>query len=122
LDHLQICIAIAALAVHVPVEDWGAGGIVNWLSDEMKAHPEFIPGFLELLIVLPQVLIYSLSFLSKTDNLCYVIRNNVWSSFFFGKGAYVRRISCVRKGFYPFLFFKTKIRSSPEPCVRGKKN
>ncbi|ONM05799.1 Transportin MOS14 [Zea mays] len=50
----QICIAIAALAVHVPVEDWGAGGIVNWLSDEMKAHPEFIPGFLELLIVLPQ--------------------------------------------------------------------
>jgi len=55
LDHLQICIAIAALAVHVPVEDWGAGGIVNWLSDEMKAHPEFIPGFLELLIVLPQV-------------------------------------------------------------------
>ncbi|XP_008644787.1 transportin MOS14 isoform X3 [Zea mays] len=50
----QICIAIAALAVHVPVEDWGAGGIVNWLSDEMKTHPEFIPGFLELLIVLPQ--------------------------------------------------------------------
>ncbi|CAN6310792.1 unnamed protein product [Urochloa humidicola] len=50
----QICIAIAALAVHVPVEDWGAGGIVNWLSDEMKAHPEFITGFLELLIVLPQ--------------------------------------------------------------------
>ncbi|KAG2537503.1 transportin MOS14-like [Panicum virgatum] len=50
----QICIAIAALAVHIPVEDWGAGGIVNWLSDEMKAHPEFIPGFLELLIVLPQ--------------------------------------------------------------------
>ncbi|KAL6641081.1 hypothetical protein ACP70R_019262 [Stipagrostis hirtigluma subsp. patula] len=50
----QICIAIAALAVHVPVEDWGAGGIVNWLSDEMNAQPEFIPGFLELLIVLPQ--------------------------------------------------------------------
>ncbi|KAL6883266.1 hypothetical protein ACP4OV_010680 [Aristida adscensionis] len=50
----QICIAIAALAVHVPVEDWGAGGIVNWLSDEMNAQPEFIPGLLELLIVLPQ--------------------------------------------------------------------
>ncbi|KAK3157782.1 hypothetical protein QOZ80_2AG0127920 [Eleusine coracana subsp. coracana] len=50
----QICIAIAALAVHVPVEDWGAGGIVNWLIDEMKAQPEFIPGFLELLIILPQ--------------------------------------------------------------------
>jgi transportin-3 len=55
LHRLQICIAIAALAVHVSVEDWGAGGIVNWLSDEMKAQPEFIPGFLELLIILPQV-------------------------------------------------------------------
>ncbi|KAL5224275.1 hypothetical protein ABZP36_010914 [Zizania latifolia] len=50
----QICIAMAALAVHVPVEDWGGGGIVNWLSDEMKSQPEFIPSFLELLIVLPQ--------------------------------------------------------------------
>ncbi|KAM0892616.1 hypothetical protein ACQ4PT_025616 [Festuca glaucescens] len=50
----QICIAIAALAVHVPVEDWGGGGIVNWLGDEMQSQQEFIPGFLELLIVLPQ--------------------------------------------------------------------
>lgn len=121
MDHLQICIAIAALAVHVPVEDWGAGGIVNWLSDEMKAHPEFIPGFLELLIVLPQVLIYSLSFLSKTDTPM-LSKTLFGHPFFFGKGAYVRRISCVRKGFYPFLFFKTKIRSYPEPCVRGEKN
>jgi len=67
LYHLQICIAIAALAVHVPVEDWGAGGIVNWLSDEMKAHPEFIPGFLELLIVLPQVHRCSSFFFSSTN-------------------------------------------------------
>ena len=67
MDHLQICIAIAALAVHVPVEDWGAGGIVNWLSDEMKAHPEFIPGFLELLIVLPQVHRCSSFFFSSTN-------------------------------------------------------
>ncbi|VAH04317.1 unnamed protein product [Triticum turgidum subsp. durum] len=50
----QICIAIAALAVHVPVEDWGGGGIVNWLGDEMKSQQEFIPSFLELLIILPQ--------------------------------------------------------------------
>uniref|UniRef100_A0A0D9XKL7 Exportin-1/Importin-beta-like domain-containing protein n=1 Tax=Leersia perrieri TaxID=77586 RepID=A0A0D9XKL7_9ORYZ len=50
----QICIAMAALAVHVPVEDWGGGGIVNWLSDEMKSQQDFIPSFLELLIVLPQ--------------------------------------------------------------------
>lgn len=50
----QICIAVAGLAVHVSVEDWGCSDIVNWLSNEMKAHPEYIPSFLELLIVLPQ--------------------------------------------------------------------
>ncbi|XP_073000686.1 transportin MOS14 [Typha latifolia] len=50
----QICIAVAALAVHVSVEEWGGGGIVNWLSNEMKSHPEFIPSFLELLTILPQ--------------------------------------------------------------------
>ncbi|PPD92809.1 hypothetical protein GOBAR_DD10241 [Gossypium barbadense] len=50
----QISIAVAALAVHVPAEDWGDGGIVNWLRDGMNAHPEYIPGFLELLTVLPE--------------------------------------------------------------------
>ncbi|KAF3340567.1 transportin-3 isoform X1 [Carex littledalei] len=50
----QICIAIAALAVHVSVEDWGGGGVVNWLSVEMKSQPELLPSFLELLTVLPQ--------------------------------------------------------------------
>ncbi|KAE8124129.1 hypothetical protein FH972_019038 [Carpinus fangiana] len=50
----QISIAVAALAVYVPAEDWGDGGIVNWLRDEMKSHPEYIPGFLELLAVLPE--------------------------------------------------------------------
>ncbi|KAK8984010.1 hypothetical protein V6N11_029343 [Hibiscus sabdariffa] len=50
----QISIAVAALAVHVPAKDWGDGGIVNWLRDEMNSHPEFIPGFLELLTVLPE--------------------------------------------------------------------
>ncbi|XP_028781682.1 transportin MOS14 isoform X1 [Neltuma alba] len=50
----QISIAVAALAVHVPAEDWGDGGIVKWLRDEMNSHPEFIPGFLELLTVLPE--------------------------------------------------------------------
>jgi hypothetical protein len=109
LDHLQICIAIAALAVHVPVEDWGAGGIVNWLSDEMKAHPEFIPGFLELLIVLPQVLICYSSYLLKTDTP--MLSKTMFGHPFFCKGAYVRRISFARKGLYHFLFFKTKIHS-----------
>ncbi|KAF5734726.1 ARM repeat superfamily protein isoform 2 [Tripterygium wilfordii] len=50
----QISIAVAALAVHVPAEDWGDGGIVNWLKDEMSSHPEYVPGFLELLTVLPE--------------------------------------------------------------------
>ncbi|PRQ16051.1 hypothetical protein RchiOBHm_Chr7g0180041 [Rosa chinensis] len=50
----QISIAVAALAVHVPAEDWGDGGIVNWLRDQMNSHPEYIPGFLELLTVLPE--------------------------------------------------------------------
>ncbi|KAJ1438997.1 Exportin-1/Importin-beta-like [Sesbania bispinosa] len=50
----QISIAVAALAVHVRAEDWGDGGIVKWLRDEMDSHPEYIPGFLELLTVLPE--------------------------------------------------------------------
>ncbi|XP_031105529.1 transportin MOS14 [Ipomoea triloba] len=50
----QISLAVAALAVHVPAEDWGDGGIVNWLKDGMNSHPEFIPSFLEVLRVLPE--------------------------------------------------------------------
>lgn len=46
---------MAALAVHVPAEDWGDGGIVTWIRDEMGSHHEFIPSFLELLRVLPEV-------------------------------------------------------------------
>ncbi|XP_057952470.1 transportin MOS14 isoform X2 [Malania oleifera] len=50
----QISIAVAALAVQVPAEDWGDGGIVNWLKHEMNSHPEFVLSFLELLTVLPE--------------------------------------------------------------------
>uniref|UniRef100_A0A1D1YRE4 Transportin-3 n=1 Tax=Anthurium amnicola TaxID=1678845 RepID=A0A1D1YRE4_9ARAE len=50
----QISIAVSALAVHVSVEDWGHDGIVNWISEEMNSHPEYIPSFLDLLTVLPQ--------------------------------------------------------------------
>ncbi|KAK4427207.1 Transportin MOS14 [Sesamum alatum] len=50
----QISLAVAALAVHVPAEDWGDGGIVNWIRDEMNSNPEYIPSFLELLRVLPE--------------------------------------------------------------------
>ncbi|XP_021761729.1 transportin MOS14-like [Chenopodium quinoa] len=50
----QISLAVAALAVHVSVEDWGDGGIMNWLKVEMNNRPECIPSFLELLKVLPE--------------------------------------------------------------------
>ncbi|GAB4860681.1 Transportin mos14 [Ancistrocladus abbreviatus] len=50
----QISLAVAALAVHVPIDDWGDGGIVKWLREEMKSHAECVPGFLELLKVLPE--------------------------------------------------------------------
>lgn len=58
LSVFQISIAVAALAVHVPADDWGKGGILVWLRDEMNAHPEYIPGFLELLTVLPEVMAF----------------------------------------------------------------
>ncbi|CAL5435188.1 unnamed protein product [Camellia sinensis] len=51
---LEPSLAVAALAVHVPAKDWGDGGIVNWLRDEMNSHPKCIPSFLELLRVLPE--------------------------------------------------------------------
>ncbi|CAI9773755.1 unnamed protein product [Fraxinus pennsylvanica] len=50
----QISLAVAALAVHVAAEDWGDGGIINWIRDGMNFHPEFLPSFLELLRVLPE--------------------------------------------------------------------
>ncbi|KAL2462914.1 ARM repeat superfamily protein [Forsythia ovata] len=50
----QISLAVAALAVHVAGEDWGDGGIINWIRDGMNSHPEFLPSFLELLRVLPE--------------------------------------------------------------------
>ncbi|GLJ30869.1 hypothetical protein SUGI_0613730 [Cryptomeria japonica] len=50
----QICIALAALAMHVPAQDWGGGGVLNWLRDELGSQREYIHSFLELLTVLPQ--------------------------------------------------------------------
>ncbi|CAJ1975823.1 unnamed protein product [Sphenostylis stenocarpa] len=41
-----ISIDVAALAVHVPAEDWGDGGTVKWLSNEMDFCPGYIPGVL----------------------------------------------------------------------------
>ncbi|XP_020519422.1 transportin MOS14 isoform X2 [Amborella trichopoda] len=53
-DSLCISVAVASLAVQVSSEDWGGGGILNWLRDEIDSHPEYIPSFLDLLSVLPQ--------------------------------------------------------------------
>jgi hypothetical protein len=64
---------VAALAVHVPAEDWGDGGIVNWLRVEMNLHPEYIPGFLELLTVLPEVCKYIEIYIS-----CLLILHCSW--------------------------------------------
>lgn len=64
---------MAALAVHVPAEDWGNGGIVNWIKDEMNSHPEYIPSFLELLRVLPEV--YQNLLFSREINITYYL---VW--------------------------------------------
>ncbi|XP_074589780.1 transportin MOS14 [Curcuma longa] len=50
----QICIAVAALAAHVSISDWGDGGVLNWISNEMRSNPEYIRSFLELLVVLPE--------------------------------------------------------------------
>ena len=62
------------MAVHVPAEDWGDGGIVNWLRDEMNSHPEYIPGFLELLTVLPEVYInFRLKLSSSFLVSCYIV-------------------------------------------------
>lgn len=51
---MQICIAMSALAVHVSAQDWGGGGILNWLRDELGSNPDYLISFLELLTVLPQ--------------------------------------------------------------------
>ena len=46
---------MAALTVHVPAKEWGTGGHLNWLRDELGTTPEFLPSFLEILTVLPEV-------------------------------------------------------------------
>lgn len=48
------------MAVQVPAEDWGDGGIMKWLRDEMNSYPDIIPSFLELLRVLPEVRYYDI--------------------------------------------------------------
>lgn len=53
----QLCLAIAAMAAHVPSQQWGAGGIVQWLANNVGRQNQDIalPCMLELLTVLPEV-------------------------------------------------------------------
>jgi transportin-3 len=52
----QLCLALAALAVHLPAPAWGGGGAVGWLAARLGAEPPAaaVPAILELLTVLPQ--------------------------------------------------------------------
>ena len=54
----QLCLAIAALAAHMPPQRWApAGSAVAWLVQRLTKEPEqaALPCLLELLTVLPQV-------------------------------------------------------------------
>ncbi|KAK9827594.1 hypothetical protein WJX81_001986 [Elliptochloris bilobata] len=52
----QLCLALAALAAHLPAAEWGGGGAVQWLAGRMSGEPSeaALPCMLEVLTVLPQ--------------------------------------------------------------------
>ncbi|KAG6551513.1 hypothetical protein Mapa_006936 [Marchantia paleacea] len=50
----QLCLGMVALAVHMAPEEWGTGGVVQWLGKELGSHADAIPCLLELVTVLPQ--------------------------------------------------------------------
>ena len=52
----QLCLAVAALAAHVPAGEWSSQGIVLWLTERFSAAPAEValPIMLQLLLVLPQ--------------------------------------------------------------------
>lgn len=53
----QLCLAIAALAAHLPAAFWGEGGALRWLANQFTGQPPemAMSCMLELLTVLPQV-------------------------------------------------------------------
>lgn len=53
----QLCLAVAALAAHLPAVQWGPSGVVGWLVQRLGGEPQAVslPCMLELLTVLPQV-------------------------------------------------------------------
>ncbi|PSC72289.1 transportin-3 isoform X1 [Micractinium conductrix] len=52
----QLCLAVAALAAHLPAVQWGPTGVVGWLAQRLGGEPQTVslPCMLELLTVLPQ--------------------------------------------------------------------
>ncbi|EFN54933.1 hypothetical protein CHLNCDRAFT_134668 [Chlorella variabilis] len=52
----QLCLAVAALAAHLPAVQWGPSGVVGWLAQRLGGEPQTVslPCMLELLTVLPQ--------------------------------------------------------------------
>ena len=53
---IQLCLALSALATHLPSDQWGEGGVVAWLAQRLSTEsPDIsLPCMLELLTVLPQ--------------------------------------------------------------------
>lgn len=54
---VQLCLALAAMAAHVPSNQWGPGGIIQWLMSRLDgvAPETSLPVMLEMLVVLPEV-------------------------------------------------------------------
>jgi hypothetical protein len=55
---MQLCVAIASLAVHVPSGQFGEGGVIGWLFTKLQQESSphvAVTCMLELLVALPQV-------------------------------------------------------------------
>lgn len=52
----QLCLAIAAMAAHIPSKQWGQGGVVMWLAENLSRQSQEValPCMLELLTVIPE--------------------------------------------------------------------
>ena len=52
----QLCLAIAAMAAHIPSKQWGQGGVVMWLAENLgrQSQEVALPCMLELLTVIPE--------------------------------------------------------------------
>jgi hypothetical protein len=53
----QLCLAMAALAAHLPAAQWSEGGVLRWLMERFNGQDPAVAMscMLELLTVLPQV-------------------------------------------------------------------